>query len=142
MNTTEIIAKAAAELGVRFKSGNGYIDLDDTRGERLAGTYRDTPAGRIAALEDLNRLKQNQQPPTTGGKLRIELNTLLCVDPDVTMYHCQPGDKETPANISVANLKEILLAVNACSRRIRYLLEDLKRAEDRIEALEQHQTYD
>src|SRR5690349_9184528 len=111
MNTTETIAKMAAELGVRVKTGKGYIDLDDLNEERLAGTYRDTPAGRIAAVEDLTRLKQNQQPPATGGDLRIELNTLLCVDPDVTMYQYQPGDKEKAANISIADLKEVLLTI-------------------------------
>jgi hypothetical protein len=139
MDTLPIITKTAEQLGVTCKIGDEHIDLD---GDNLAGTYRNTPAGRTAALEDLTRLKCNRHIPATGGKLRIELNAILSIDPDTAMYQCQPGDKETLANISIADLKEVLLAINVCSRRIHYLLEDLKNAENRIEKVEQRPIFE
>ncbi len=68
--------------------------------------------------------------------MRIDLQTLLSVNPDLSIYQRQPGDEKTPAQISVADLKEILLAINGSSRRIHDLYQDLQRAEARIEVLE------
>jgi hypothetical protein len=64
------------------------------------------------------------------------LTTLLSANPDLTVYEIKPADKETKAEISVADLKETLLAINGSSRRIHFLYEDLLRAEARIENLE------
>ena len=64
------------------------------------------------------------------------LTTLLSAEPDLTVYEIKPGDNEMKAEISVADLKEILLALNGSSRRIHFLYEDLQRAEARIDRLE------
>ena len=68
--------------------------------------------------------------------MNIDLQTLLSVTPDLSIYQRQPGDETTPAAISVADLKEILLAINGSSRRQYDLYQDLLRAEARIEELE------
>jgi hypothetical protein len=78
---------------------------------------------------DLNRLL-NVDPDFTV------LTTLLSANPDIAVYEIKPTDKETKAEISVADLKETLLAINGSSRRIHFLYEDLLRAEARIESLE------
>jgi hypothetical protein len=64
------------------------------------------------------------------------LTALLNTNPDLTVYEIKSGDRETKAEISVADLKETLLAINGSSRRIHFLYEDLQHAEARINDLE------
>ena len=66
----------------------------------------------------------------------VDTYTLLCVNADLTIYESKPGDKKAKADISVADWKEALLAINVLSRRIQALLEDVERAEVCIEVLE------
>ena len=65
----------------------------------------------------------------------IELHALLNADPDLSVYEIKEGDHETPATLSVAGLKELLLAVNVCSRRIHALRRDLEAVENEIAEL-------
>ena len=68
--------------------------------------------------------------------MQINLHTLLNTNPDLSMYEVKPEDKETEAQISVADLKEMLLAINVSSRRIHALLTDIEAAEQKIASLE------
>ena len=69
----------------------------------------------------------------------MDLHVLLSMNPNLTLYEIKPGDREKKADISVADWKEMLLAINVSSRRIHHLLEDLKQAEARIDSLERGQ---
>ncbi|MBA2391444.1 MAG: hypothetical protein H0V70_01710 [Ktedonobacteraceae bacterium] len=64
----------------------------------------------------------------------IDLATLL--NADRTVFKINPDDRETPANISVADLKEMALAINVGNDRIKGLYKDLQQAEARIDGLE------
>jgi hypothetical protein len=64
--------------------------------------------------------------------MKIELHKLLDVNADLTVYEIGPGDGKTKAEISVADLKEMLLAINVSSRRIHALVKELEAAEQKI----------
>ncbi len=64
----------------------------------------------------------------------ITLDMLLTGDR--TLFQLRPGDEKAPAQITVAELKEIVVAVNVSSDRILGLYEDLLKAEARINKLE------
>lgn len=66
--------------------------------------------------------------------MRIDLDMLLNADPMAFQIH--HGDRETLANISVADLKEIALAINVGNDRVQGLYKDLQQAEARIDSLE------
>jgi hypothetical protein len=53
-----------------------------------------------------------------------------------TLFKINPGDAETLANVSVATIKEMALAINGLHERGQLLYEDLQKAEARIEKLE------
>ena len=55
---------------------------------------------------------------------------------DRATFQILPGDKETDAHITVAELKEMALALHVCNERIQLLSQDMQKAEDRIDALE------
>jgi hypothetical protein len=53
-----------------------------------------------------------------------------------TLFKINPGDAETLANVSVATIKEMALAINGLHERGQLLYQDLLKAEARIESLE------
>lgn len=67
----------------------------------------------------------------------VNIHELLnpTADADLTVYEPQPGDKETPAGISVADWKEVLLAINVLSRRVDGLLRDVERIEKQMDSI-------
>ena len=67
--------------------------------------------------------------------MQITLDQLLYGD-RTTLFKAIPGDAETPANISVAAIKEMALAINVLHERTQLLYQDLLKAEARIESLE------
>lgn len=69
-----------------------------------------------------------------NGRMPITLDALLTGDR--TLFQLCPGDEETPAQLTAAELKEVVVAVNASSERILGLYDDLLKAEARIEVLE------
>jgi predicted RNase H-like nuclease (RuvC/YqgF family) len=69
-----------------------------------------------------------------GATMQIDLNILFNADP--TVFEIKREDKETPANISVADLKELALAIHVGNDRIQSLYKDLQQAEARIDQLE------
>jgi hypothetical protein len=64
--------------------------------------------------------------------MRVDLNELLNVDPDTSLYEVKPGDSETPAAITVADWKEALLAINVLSRRVNDLFNNLERTDKEV----------
>jgi hypothetical protein len=67
----------------------------------------------------------------------IKLDTLLDPDPDLSLYWREPTDDETEAQISVADLKELLLATSECSRRIDDLaLQEVEHLHRHVESIE------
>ncbi len=68
------------------------------------------------------------------SRKQVTLNTLLYADR--TDFQLCPGDESVAADITVAELKEIIVAVNASSEQIRGLYQDLLHAEARIGTLE------
>jgi hypothetical protein len=69
-----------------------------------------------------------------SGRKQVTLNALLYADR--TDFQLCPGDESVAADITVAELKEIVVAVNASSEQIRGLYQDLLHAEARIGKLE------
>jgi hypothetical protein len=67
--------------------------------------------------------------------MQITLEYLMYGD-RTTLFKINPGDTETSANVSVATLKDMALAINVLNERIQLLYEDLQKAEARIEKLE------
>ena len=68
------------------------------------------------------------------GTIQITLDTLL--NGDRTLLQLCPGDETTPAQISVAEVKELMVAVNVSNERIQLLYQDMLKAEARIGKLE------
>jgi hypothetical protein len=69
-----------------------------------------------------------------SGRKPVTLNRLLYADR--TAFQLCSGDEHTAADITVAELKEIMVAVNASNEQIRSLYQDLLKAESRIGMLE------
>lgn len=67
----------------------------------------------------------------------ITLDTLLTGDR--TVFQLCPGDETMPAQLTVAELKEIVVAINVSSERIIDLNQRLVKAEEDIEKLESRQ---
>lgn len=55
---------------------------------------------------------------------------------DRLTFQILPGDKGTYAHITVAELKEMALALHVSNERIQLLYQDLQKAEGRIDQLE------
>jgi hypothetical protein len=69
---------------------------------------------------------------------QLNIHELLnFTNPDLTVYEVKPEDRQTKANISVADWKTALLAINVLSRRVDGLLKDVKRGETRLQGLEE-----
>lgn len=69
-----------------------------------------------------------------NGRKPVTLDGLLYADR--TDFQPCPGDEHAAADITVTELKEIMVAVNASNEQIRGLYQDLLRAEARIGNLE------
>jgi|ERR1019366_3193741 hypothetical protein len=69
-----------------------------------------------------------------SGRKPVTLSQLLYADR--TDFQICPGDERVAADITVAELKEMIVAVNASNEQIRSLYEDVLRAEARIGKLE------
>ncbi len=67
--------------------------------------------------------------------MTITLEDLFNEDRSI-VFKIESDDHETPATISVADLKELALAINVSNERIQGLYQDLLKAEKRIENLE------
>lgn len=67
-------------------------------------------------------------------RIPITLDALLHADR--TLFQACPGDEETPANLTIAEVKEMMVAINVSNERILRLYQDVQKAEERIEALE------
>jgi hypothetical protein len=67
--------------------------------------------------------------------LIITLETLFFADRTVA-FKINDGDEEAPVTLTVAQVKEMALAISASNTRIVDLFHDLEKAEERIEKLE------
>lgn len=67
-------------------------------------------------------------------RIPITLDALL--RGDRTLFQVCPGDEETPAHLTIAEVKEMMVAINASNERILSLYRDLQKAEEHIELLE------
>jgi hypothetical protein len=78
---------------------------------------------------------ENRRRCTVQGKTHITLDALL--NGDRTHFQLSPGDEVTPADITIAEVKELVVAINVSHERIVCLYQDLVKAEARIDKLEQ-----
>jgi hypothetical protein len=67
--------------------------------------------------------------------MQVTLEDLFYGD-RTTLFKINAGDAETPANISVATIKEMALAINGLHERGQLLYQDLLKSEARIDRLE------
>lgn len=79
-------------------------------------------------------MTQQADTPQTGKTPPITLNMLLTGDR--SLFQPRPGDEKTSAQITVAELKDIVVAVNVSSDRILDLNRRLSKVEEYIEQLE------
>jgi hypothetical protein len=64
--------------------------------------------------------------------MRINANTLLDPNADRSLFEVKAGDEFSPADLTVAEHKELMLAINTLSDRIHYLVRDFNQLEERV----------
>jgi hypothetical protein len=69
--------------------------------------------------------------------MRISATVLLDPNADRSLFEVRPGDEYKPGDLSIADVKEMTLAINANAYRIHELVKDFNQIENRVIKLEE-----